>query len=47
MVEGHHQFNGYVFEQTQEIVGMGSQACHSPWHGKESDMTKQQVQVDV
>ena len=41
MVGWHPWLNGYEFEQTPgDSEGKGSLSCHSPWGGKESDMTK-------
>ena len=38
IVEWHHRFNGYEFEQALgDGDGQGSQACCSPWGHKESD----------
>ena len=48
MVGWHHQFSGHEFEQAPgDGEGQGSLMCCSPWDHKESDMTEQQVQVDV
>ena len=41
MVEWHHWFDGYEFEQTLgDCEGQGSLVCCSPWSHKESDTTE-------
>ena len=41
MVGWHHLLSGHEFEQTPgDTEGQGSLACHSPWGGKELDMTQ-------
>ena len=38
MVGWHHRLNGHEFERTAgDGEGQGSQACCSPWGGKELD----------
>ena len=40
MVGWHHQLNGHKSEQTPgDSEGQGSQASHSPWGHRESDVT--------
>ena len=40
MVGWHHQLNGREFQQAAGgSEGQGSLGCHSPWGGKEWDMT--------
>ena len=42
MVGRHHRLNGHKFEQTLGASeGQDNLVCCSPWHCKESDMTKQ------
>ena len=41
IVGGHHQLDGYEFEQAPGVCdGQGSLACCSPWGRKESDITE-------
>ena len=41
MVGWHHQLNGHEFKQASGVgIGLGRQACCSPWGRKESDMTQ-------
>ena len=41
MARQHHRLNGCEFEQTPgDSEGQGSLVCHSPWCGKELDMTQ-------
>ena len=41
MVEWHHWFDGYKFEQTlRDCEGQGSLVCCSQWSHKESDTTE-------
>ena len=38
----HYQLNGHEFERApRDSEGQWSQACHSPWGRKESDVTEQ------
>ena len=38
----HRQLSGHEFEQAPGVGdGQGGLECHSPWGGKESDMTEQ------
>ena len=42
MVEWHHQFNRYEFEQAPGVGdGQGRLACYSPWGHEGSDTTEQ------
>ena len=42
MVGWHYQLNGHEFEWApRDSEGQWSQACHSPWGRKESDVTEQ------
>ena len=42
IVGGHHQLDGYEFEQAPGVCdGQGSLACCNPWGHKQSDMTEQ------
>ena len=44
MVGWYHRLNGHEFEQALgDGEGQGSLACWSPWGGKESDTTEQQI----
>ena len=41
MVGGHHQLDGYEFEQAPGVGdGQGSLVCCSPWGLKKLDMTE-------
>ena len=44
MVGWYHRLNGHEFEQALgDGEGQGSLACWSPWGGKESDTTEQEI----